>query len=153
MKTKAALALSPHSPLIIDEVDLDGPGPGEVLVEIKATGICHTDLTAMNLGLPSIQAEQLPFIPGHEGAGVVVDIGLGVTRVAIGDHVIPLYAPHCGTCSHCMRGKSNYCGVADQTAFGTVMMDGKTRFHYGGQPVYHALFCSTFSLFIFCKKN
>ena len=148
MKTKAAVAIEPRKPLVVTEVDLEGPKECEVLVEIKASGICHTDQVAMDLGLPSITETEFPFIPGHEGAGIVVEVGPGVSRVEVGDHVVPLYTPHCGSCSECISGKPHYCDIESQTSMGTVMTDGATRFSLDGKPVHHALFCSTFSNFI-----
>ena len=148
MKTKAAVAFEPGCPLEILEVDLDGPKEGEVLVEIKATGLCHSDLVAMEAGLSILPPERFPFIPGHEGAGVVREIGAGVKRVEVGDHVVPLYAPHCGVCADCMSGKSSVCDIENLTGAGVVMRDGATRFSLKGTPVHHATFCSTFANFI-----
>lgn len=148
MKTRAAVAMEPNKPLEVMEVDLAGPREGEVLIEIKATGICHSDLVAIEGGLPVIPPEKFPFIPGHEGAGVVVETGPGVKRVGVGDHVVPLYMPHCGGCAECLTGKPHFCEIEASTEVGTVMTDGSTRFSIEGKPVYHALFCSTFSNFI-----
>ena len=142
------MAFAPNQPLVVTDVDLAGPTHGEVLIEIKASGICHTDQVAMSGEFPIFPPEKFPFIPGHEGAGIVVDVGPGVTRVAVGDHVVPLYAPHCGTCGECLSGKGHYCEIETPTEFGTVMTDGTTRFTLDGNPVYHALFCSTFANFI-----
>ena len=148
MKTRAAIAVEPGRPLEIVEIDLQGPKEGEVLIEVKATGICHSDLVAMEGGLPVLPPEKFPFIPGHEGAGIVRDIGRGVTRVKKDDHVVPLWLPHCGGCAGCVSGKPHFCDIEGPTQVGAVMPDGTTRFSLSGQPVHHALFCSTFSNFI-----
>ena len=148
MKTRAAVALTPGKPLEIMEIDLGRPKEGEVLVEIKASGICHSDLVAINGGLPVLPPERFPFVPGHEGAGIVREVGPGVTRVKRDDHVVPLWLPHCGGCADCMSGKPHFCEIEDQTDVGTFMTDGTTRFSHAGAPVHHALFCSTFSNFI-----
>ena len=153
MKTKAAIAVSPGRPLEITELDLEGPKAGEVLVEIKATGLCHSDLVAINGDLPVLPANKFPFVPGHEGAGIVRDVGEGVTRVAPGDHVVPLFTPYCGTCANCMSAKPSFCALEDKTQVGSVMLDGSTRFSLGGKPVRHALFCSTFSNFTVTQEG
>ena len=153
MKTIAAVALEVGQPLEIIELDLEGPKEGEVLVEIKATGLCHSDMTAIQGGLPVLPPEKFPFVPGHEGAGVVLETGPGVSRVSEGDHVVPLYAPHCGTCPNCMGGKFSYCDHEDLSDVGTVMLDGTTRFSLNGAPVHHAIFCSTFSQYIVTTES
>ena len=144
MKTRAAVAFEAKRPLEIVEVDLDGPRAGEVLVEIMATGICHTDAYTLD----GLDSEGLfPSILGHEGAGVVREIGAGVTSVAVGDHVIPLYTPECGKCKTCLSGKSNLCTAIRATQGKGVMPDGTSRFSYKGQMLHHYMGCSTFSNF------
>ena len=144
MKTRAAVAFEAKRPLEIVEVDLDGPSEGEVLVEIMATGICHTDAYTLD----GLDSEGLfPSILGHEGAGVVREIGAGVTSVAVGDHVIPLYTPECGKCKTCLSGKSNLCTAIRATQGKGLMPDGTSRFSYKGQMLHHYMGCSTFSNF------
>ena len=142
MKTRAAVAFEAKKPLEIVEVDLEGPRAGEVLIEIKATGICHTDAYTLD-GLDSEGI--FPSILGHEGAGVVVEVGPGVTSVAVGDHVIPLYTPECRQCKSCLSRKTNLCTSIRGTQGKGVMPDGTSRFSYEGQPLYHYMGCSTFS--------
>jgi S-(hydroxymethyl)glutathione dehydrogenase / alcohol dehydrogenase len=142
MKTRAAVAFEKAKPLEIVEVDLEGPKAGEVLVEVKATGICHTD----DFTISGADPEGLfPAIMGHEGAGVVVDIGAGVTSVKKGDHVIPLYTPECRSCPSCLSQKTNLCTSIRATQGQGVMPDGSSRFSYKGQKVHHYMGCSTFS--------
>ncbi len=144
MKTKAAVAVAAGKPLEISEVDLDGPRDGEVLVEIKATGICHTD----EFTLSGADPEGLfPAILGHEGAGVVVDVGRGVTSVSKGDHVIPLYTPECRQCPSCLSRKTNLCTAIRATQGQGLMPDGTSRFSRGGDKIFHYMGCSTFSNF------
>ena len=144
MKTKAAVAFAPNKPLEIVEVDLDGPKAGEVLVEIMATGVCHTDAYT----LEGKDSEGLfPSILGHEGAGIVREVGVGVTSLKPGDHVIPLYTPECRQCKTCNSRKSNLCTAIRATQGKGLMPDGTTRFSYKGQPIYHYMGCSTFSNF------
>ena len=126
------------------EVDLEGPRAGEVLVEIKATGICHTDEFTLSGAAPE---GLFPAILGHEGAGVVVDVGPGVTRVAVGDHVIPLYTPECRQCPSCLSRKTNLCTAIRATQGQGVMPDGTSRFSVGGEKIHHYMGCSTFSNF------
>ena len=142
MKTKAAVAWKAGHPLTIETVDLEGPKFGEVLVEIKATGICHTDAFTLSGDDPE---GLFPVVLGHEGAGIVVEVGEGVTSVAPGDHVIPLYTAECGECLFCKRGKTNLCVAVRAPQGKGVMPDGTTRFSYNGQPIYHYMGCSTFS--------
>ena len=144
MKTRAAVAFEPRRPLEIVEVDLAGPKPGEVLVEIMATGICHTDAYTLD-GLDSEGI--FPSILGHEGAGVVREIGPGVTSVAPGDHVIPLYTPECRQCKACLSGKTNLCIAIRATQGKGVMPDGTSRFSYKGETLFHYMGCSTFANF------
>jgi S-(hydroxymethyl)glutathione dehydrogenase/alcohol dehydrogenase len=142
MKTRAALAVAAKRPLEIEMVDLDGPKQGEVLVEIKATGICHTDEFTWSGADPE---GLFPAILGHEGAGVVLEVGPGVTSVAPGDHVIPLYTPECGVCKSCRSGKTNLCTAIRATQGKGVMPDGTSRFSLKGKPIHHYMGCSTFS--------
>ena len=142
MKTRAAVAFAAGKPLEIVDVDLEGPKAGEVLIEIKATGICHTD----DFSLSGADPEGLfPSILGHEGAGVVVDVGPGVTSVAKGDHVIPLYTPECRECYSCRSGKTNLCTAIRATQGQGLMPDGTSRFSFEGKPIFHYMGCSTFS--------
>ncbi len=144
MKTRAAVAFEAKRPLEIVELDLEGPQPGEVLVEIMATGICHTDAYTLD----GFDSEGLfPSVLGHEGAGIVREIGAGVTSVAVGDHVIPLYTPECRTCPSCLNPKTNLCTRIRATQGKGLMPDGTTRFSYKGQPIFHYMGCSTFSNF------
>lgn len=144
MKTRAAIAFEPNKPLVIEEVDLEGPKAGEVLVEIMATGICHTDAYT----LEGKDSEGIfPSILGHEGAGIVREVGAGVTSVAPGDHVIPLYTPECRTCKTCLSQKSNLCTSIRATQGKGLMPDGTSRFSYKGQTLHHYMGCSTFSNF------
>ena len=144
MKTRAAVAVAAGKPLEVTEVDLDGPRDGEVLIEIKATGICHTD----EFTLSGADPEGLfPSILGHEGAGIVVDVGPGVTTVQKGDHVIPLYTPECRQCPSCLSRKTNLCTAIRTTQGQGLMPDGTSRFSYGGDRIFHYMGCSTFSNF------
>jgi S-(hydroxymethyl)glutathione dehydrogenase/alcohol dehydrogenase len=142
MKTRAALSLAPNQPLVIEEVDLDGPRAGEVLVEIKATGICHTDEFTRSGGDPE---GLFPVIFGHEGAGVVREVGPGVTSLKPGDHVIPLYTPECRGCKSCLSRKTNLCTAIRATQGKGVMPDGTSRFSWKGQQIHHYMGCSTFA--------
>ncbi|MBI3249945.1 MAG: S-(hydroxymethyl)glutathione dehydrogenase/class III alcohol dehydrogenase [Deltaproteobacteria bacterium] len=142
MNVRAAVAHQAGAPLIIETVDLEGPKTGEVLVEIKATGICHTD----EFTLSGADPEGLfPAILGHEGAGIVVEVGPGVTSVKKGDHVIPLYTPECRQCKSCLSRKTNLCTAIRATQGKGVMPDGTSRFSLGGKSVHHYMGCSTFS--------
>ena len=144
MKTRAAIAVEPNKPLFIEEVDLEGPKAGEVLVEIMATGICHTDAYT----LEGKDSEGIfPSILGHEGAGIVREVGAGVTSVAPGDHVIPLYTAECRQCKTCLSQKSNLCTAVRATQGQGVMPDGTSRFSWKGQTLAHYMGCSTFSNF------
>ncbi|MGN6517512.1 MAG: S-(hydroxymethyl)glutathione dehydrogenase/class III alcohol dehydrogenase [Rhizomicrobium sp.] len=142
MKTLAALAFSAGKPLEIEMVDLEGPKAGEVLVELKATGICHTDAFTLSGADPE---GQFPVILGHEGAGVVVEIGPGVKSLKPGDHVIPLYTPECRECKSCTSHKTNLCTSIRATQGKGVMPDGTSRFSFKGKPVLHYMGCSPFS--------
>jgi S-(hydroxymethyl)glutathione dehydrogenase/alcohol dehydrogenase len=142
MKTKAAVAHKAGAPLTIETVDVEVPRAGEVLVEIKATGICHTD----EFTLSGADPEGLfPSIMGHEGAGIVVDVGPGVATLKKGDHVIPLYVPECRQCEYCVSGKTNLCQAIRVTQGQGVMPDGSSRFGLGGERLYHYMGTSTFS--------
>ena len=144
MKTRAAVAFAPKQPLEIVELDLDGPKQGEVLVEIMATGICHTDAYTLD----GLDSEGLfPSILGHEGAGVVREVGPGVTSVKTGDHVIPLYTPECRQCKSCLSGKTNLCTAIRATQGKGLMPDGTSRFSIGGKTLHHYMGCSTFANF------
>ncbi|WP_288743430.1 S-(hydroxymethyl)glutathione dehydrogenase/class III alcohol dehydrogenase [uncultured Rheinheimera sp.] len=142
IKTRAAVAWGPGQPLKIEEVDLMPPQKGEVLVRIVATGVCHTDAYTLS-GQDS--EGKFPCILGHEGGGVVEAVGEGVTSVAVGDHVIPLYTPECGKCKFCLSGKTNLCQAIRATQGQGLMPDGTTRFSKDGQPIYHYMGTSTFS--------
>ena len=144
MKTRAAVAFAPKQPLEIVELDLEGPKAGEVLVEIMATGVCHTDAYTLD----GFDSEGIfPSVLGHEGAGVVREVGPGVTSVKPGDHVIPLYTPECRQCKSCLSGKTNLCTAIRATQGQGLMPDGTSRFSYKGQTVFHYMGCSTFSNF------
>ncbi|MFO1495337.1 MAG: S-(hydroxymethyl)glutathione dehydrogenase/class III alcohol dehydrogenase [Lysobacterales bacterium] len=145
MKVRAAVAWKAGAPLTIESVDLDGPRAGEVLVEIRATGICHTDAYTLS----GADAEGIfPAILGHEGAGVVVDVGAGVKSVRKGDHVIPLYTPECRECEYCLNPKTNLCQAIRSTQGQGLMPDGSSRFSLDGQPIYHYMGTSTFANYI-----
>jgi S-(hydroxymethyl)glutathione dehydrogenase / alcohol dehydrogenase len=144
MKTRAAIATAAGKPLEIATVELEGPKAGEVLVELKATGICHTDEFTRSGGDPE---GLFPSILGHEGAGIVVDVGPGVTSVKKGDHVIPLYTPECRQCKSCLSRKTNLCTAIRATQGKGVMPDGTSRFSLGKDRIYHYMGCSTFSNF------
>jgi S-(hydroxymethyl)glutathione dehydrogenase/alcohol dehydrogenase len=142
MKVKAALARSAGKPLSIETVDLDGPSAGEVLVEIKATGVCHTDAYTLSGADPE---GLFPAILGHEGAGIVAEVGAGVTSVKAGDRVIPLYIPECRNCEYCLSRKTNLCQAIRVTQGQGVMPDGTSRFSIDGQKLYHYMGTSTFA--------
>ena len=144
MQTKAAVAHKAGEPLSIETVELEGPREGECLVEIKATGICHTDEFTLSGADPE---GIFPAILGHEGAGVVVDTGPGVNSLKKGDHVIPLYTPECRQCEYCLSGKTNLCQAIRVTQGQGLMPDGSSRFSLGGEQVYHYMGTSTFSNF------
>ena len=142
MKVKAAVAFAPKQPLSIEMVDLEAPKEGEVLVEIKATGVCHTDAYTLSGADPE---GLFPTILGHEGAGIVVDIGAGVTSLKKGDRVIPLYTPECRQCKFCLSGKTNLCQAIRETQGRGVMPDGTSRFSLDGQMLHHYMGTSTFA--------
>ena len=142
MKTRAAVAWEAGKPLTIEEVDLEGPRAGEVMVKLAATGVCHTDAYTLSGADPE---GVFPSILGHEGAGVVVEVGPGVTSVAVGDHVIPLYTPECGKCKFCLSGKTNLCQAIRATQGQGLMPDGTSRFSHNGKKLFHYMGTSTFS--------
>ncbi len=144
MQVRAAVAHAAKKPLSIEMVSLDGPKAGEVLVEIKASGVCHTDAFTLSGDDPE---GLFPAILGHEGAGVVVDVGPGVTSLVPGDHVVPLYTPECRNCDYCTSGKTNLCQAIRATQGRGVMPDGSSRFSIGKDPVFHYMGTSTFSSF------
>jgi Zn-dependent alcohol dehydrogenase len=142
IKSRAAVAFAANQPLQIVEVDVEAPKAGEVLVRIVASGVCHTDAFTLSGDDPE---GIFPSILGHEGGGIVEAIGEGVTSLAVGDHVIPLYTAECGKCKFCLSGKTNLCQAVRATQGKGLMPDGTTRFSYQGQPIYHYMGCSTFS--------
>ena len=142
MKTRAAVAFEARKPLEIIELDLEGPQTGEVLVEIKATGICHTDEFTLSGDDPE---GIFPAVLGHEGAGIVMEVGTGVTSLSPGDHVIPLYTPECRECDYCLHPKTNLCQAIRTTQGQGVMPDGSSRFSYKGEKIFHYMGTSTFS--------
>jgi S-(hydroxymethyl)glutathione dehydrogenase/alcohol dehydrogenase len=142
MKTRAAVAYEAGKPLVIEQVELEGPRAGEVLVELKATGICHTDEFTRSGADPE---GLFPVIFGHEGAGVVVEVGAGVTTLSPGDHVIPLYTPECRQCKSCLSRKTNLCTAIRATQGKGLMPDGTSRFSIGKTKIHHYMGCSTFA--------
>src|SRR5438477_10786405 len=144
MQVRAAVAHKAREPLSIETVELDGPKSGEVLVEIKATGICHTDAYTLSGADPE---GLFPAILGHEGAGIIVDVGPGVTSLKKGDHVIPLYTPECRQCPSCLSRKTNLCTAIRATQGQGLMPDGTSRFSLGGKAIHHYMGCSTFANF------
>ena len=145
MRTRAAVAIEAGKPLEVMDVNLEGPKAGEVLVEIKATGICHTDEFTLSGSDPE---GLFPAILGHEGAGVVVEVGPDVVDLKVGDHVIPLYTPECRQCEYCLHPKTNLCQAIRETQGRGLMPDGTTRFSMlDGTPILHYMGCSTFSNF------
>jgi S-(hydroxymethyl)glutathione dehydrogenase / alcohol dehydrogenase len=144
MDVRAAIALEAGKPLVIDTVQLEGPKAGEVLVEIKATGICHTDKYTLSGADPE---GLFPSILGHEGAGIVVEVGPGVRSLKAGDHVIPLYTPECRECKSCTSRKTNLCTAIRATQGKGLMPDGTSRFSHRGKPIHHYMGCSTFANF------
>ena len=142
MKSRAAVAFEAGKPLEIVEIDVAPPRKGEVLIRVTHTGVCHTDAYTLAGSDPE---GVFPVVLGHEGAGIVVEVGEGVTSVGPGDHVIPLYTAECGKCDFCLSGKTNLCVAVRETQGKGLMPDGTTRFSYNGQPLYHYMGCSTFS--------
>ena len=142
MKTRAAVAWEAGRDLEIEEIELEGPRAGEVMIQIKATGVCHTDAYTLS----GVDPEGIfPAILGHEGAGVVVEVGPGVKGLSVGDHVIPLYTPECGACAFCTSGKTNLCQAIRSTQGRGLMPDGTSRFSKNGKPIFHYMGTSTFS--------
>ena len=142
MKSRAAVAFEAGKDLEIVEVDVEGPKAGEVLVEVKATGICHTDAFTLSGDDPE---GAFPAILGHEGAGIVREVGAGVTSLKVGDHVIPLYTAECRECDFCLHPKTNLCQSVRATQGQGLMPDGTSRFSYKGEKILHYMGCSTFS--------
>jgi S-(hydroxymethyl)glutathione dehydrogenase/alcohol dehydrogenase len=142
VKARAAIAVEAGKPLVIDEIDLEGPKPGECLVRLVATGVCHTDAFTLSGDDPE---GLFPAVLGHEGAGVVEEVGAGVTSVSPGDHVIPLYTPECRQCKFCLSGKTNLCGAIRETQGRGLMPDGTSRLSWQGRPVHHYMGTSTFA--------
>ncbi|OLK83924.1 S-(hydroxymethyl)glutathione dehydrogenase, partial [Xanthomonas oryzae pv. oryzicola] len=142
MKSLAAVAFGPGKPLEIVEIDVAPPKAGEVLVRITHTGVCHTDAFTLSGDDPE---GIFPSVLGHEGGGIVEQVGEGVTSVKVGDHVIPLYTAECRKCKFCLSGKTNLCQAVRVTQGKGLMPDGTTRFSYNGEPIYHYMGCSTFS--------
>jgi S-(hydroxymethyl)glutathione dehydrogenase/alcohol dehydrogenase len=142
MKMRAAIFNEPKKPLVLDEVELDAPAEGEALVRLVATGVCHTDLYTMSGLDPSAL---MPAVLGHEGGGIVEAVGPGVTSVAVGDHVIPLYIPECGKCAHCLSDETNLCLAIRTTQAQGVMPNGTSRLHWHGKMVHHYMGTSTFA--------
>ncbi len=142
MRSRAAIMMEEGKPLVIDEIEVDGPRAGEVLVRLDATGLCHTDLYTMSGRDPSAL---FPAVLGHEGGGVVVETGKGVTSLQAGDHVVPLYISECGHCPQCRSEHTNLCSALDDTYYNGVMPDGTSRLHYKGRDLYHYMGTSTFS--------
>ncbi len=142
MKTKAAVAFEAKKPLEIETIELDGPKQGEVLCKMVASGVCHTDAYTLSGEDPE---GIFPTILGHEGGGIVQEVGAGVTSVKPGDHIIPLYVPECGQCKFCLSGKTNLCQAIRNTQGKGLMPDGTSRFSFNGKPIYHYMGTSTFS--------
>jgi S-(hydroxymethyl)glutathione dehydrogenase/alcohol dehydrogenase len=142
MKSRAAIAWAAGQPLAIEEIDVEGPKAGEVLVRLVATGVCHTDAFTLSGADPE---GLFPSILGHEGGGLVEEVGAGVSGLKPGDHVIPLYTPECGSCSFCTSGKTNLCQAIRETQGQGLMPDGTSRFSAQGQQIFHYMGTSTFS--------
>ena len=142
MKVRAAVAVAAGEPLVVDEVDLEGPGAGECLVGLAATGVCHTDAFTLSGDDPE---GLFPAVLGHEGAGIIEEVGPGVTSLEVGDHVIPLYTPECRQCKFCLSGKTNLCGAIRETQGRGLMPDGTSRLSYQGKKIHHYMGTSTFA--------
>jgi len=142
MKVKAAICFEPAAPLVVETIDLEGPRAGECLVHLRATGVCHTDAFTMSGRDPE---GLFPVVLGHEGAGIVEEVGAGVTSLAVGDHVIPLYIPECRECAFCLSGKTNLCGKLRATQGRGVMPDGTSRLLHRGRMLHHYMGTSTFA--------
>ena len=142
MKVRAAVAVAAGEPLVIDEIDLEGPKHGECLIRLAATGVCHTDAFTLSGDDPE---GLFPAVLGHEGAGVVEEVGPGVSSLEVGDHVIPLYTPECRQCKFCLSGKTNLCGAIRETQGQGLMPDGTSRISYRGKKIHHYMGTSTFA--------
>lgn len=142
MKVRAAVAVAAGEQLVVDEIDLEGPRHGECLIRLAATGVCHTDAFTLSGDDPE---GLFPAVLGHEGAGVVEEVGPGVTSLAVGDHVIPLYTPECRECKFCLSGKTNLCGAIRETQGRGLMPDGTSRISYRGEKIHHYMGTSTFA--------
>src|ERR671911_1361709 len=142
MKARAAVAWEAGKPLVIEEIEVEGPKSGEVLLEVKATGVCHTDAFTLSGKDPE---GIFPAVMGHEGGAIVLEVGKDVAGVKPGDHVIPLYIPECGQCKFCRSGRTNLCGAIRTTQGKGVMPDGTSRFSTNGKTIYHYMGTSTFS--------
>ncbi|UZO94760.1 alcohol dehydrogenase catalytic domain-containing protein [Roseomonas mucosa] len=145
LRSRAAIAIEPAAPLVVDEIHVDGPAPGECLVKIAASGVCHTDLVRWS---GADKSANFPCILGHEGAGVVVDVGKGVTGVKVGDHVIPSHKPECRECEYCLSRKSNLCLKFREPQRRGLMCDGTSRYRHNGRPVFHYMGVSSFSEYV-----
>jgi len=150
MKSKAAIFEGIGQPLVIDEIDVDDPKTGEVMIRLEATGLCHTEVWYMAGGDTTTRS---PMILGHEGCGIVEKVGPGVTTLKEGDRVVPLYIPQCGHCRECGRGDTNLCSGLDDAYFGNTMNDGSVRFHHRGRDLHHFMLCSTFSQYTVCHAE
>lgn len=142
MKTIAAVAWEPKKPLVVEEIEVEGPKAGEVLVRMVATGVCHTDAFTLSGDDPE---GVFPCVLGHEGGGIVEEVGAGVKSVKVGDHVIPLYIPECGKCKHCSSGKTNLCNAIAATEWSGLMPDGTVRYSKNGKKIFHYMGTSTFA--------
>jgi len=149
MKSKAAIFEGVGKPLVIDEIEVDDPKPGEVRIKLDTTGLCHTEIWYMSGGDTTTRS---PMILGHEGCGIVEKAGAGVTSLKEGDRVVPLYIPQCGHCRECGRGDTNLCSTLDDAYFGNTMNDGSVRFHHNGRDLHHFMLCSTFSNYTVCHE-
>lgn len=150
MKSRAAIFEGVGKPLVLDEIEVDDPKSGEVMIKLDATGLCHTEIWYMSGGDTSTRS---PMVLGHEGCGVVVKCGPGVTSLKEGDRVVPLYIPQCGHCRECGHPDTNLCSALDDAYFGNTMNDGTMRFHRNGQDVHHFMLCSTFSQYTVCHQE
>lgn len=150
MKSKAAIFEGVGKPLVVDEIEVDDPKAGEVLIKLDATGLCHTEVWYMGGGDTTTRA---PMVLGHEGCGIVEKAGPGVTSLQEGDRVVPLYIPQCGHCRECGHPDTNLCSALDDAYFGNTMNDGTMRFHRNGTDVHHFMLCSTFSQYTVCHQE
>ncbi len=150
MKSKAAIFEGVGKPLVVDEIEVDDPKAGEVLIKLDATGLCHTEVWYMGGGDTTTRA---PMVLGHEGCGIVERVGPGVTALQEGDRVVPLYIPQCGHCRECGHPDTNLCSALDDAYFGNSMNDGTMRFHRNGADVHHFMLCSTFSQYTVCHQE